>query len=135
MTCLRMSLFHSNSKVLTWSIYNCPKCWNIIRFSLYIEYVGYFYLQTEQAFNTNIYLHLTEWVNLTSRILLMASNMTRITFASLDTRRSHSGFITPNCTRYAICSTVPPEVRLVIAQTASFWLLKSPLKKKNYLSM
>ena len=63
-----------------------------------------------------------KWI-LTERIFLKASRMTWMILASLTLRRSQRGLRQPDCTIWTICSTDPPEVRLVTAQHASFWLL------------
>jgi len=65
-------------------------------------------------------------LTVTCKMLLIASSTIVMTFASFTVSMSHRGLIAPHWTQYAICSIVPPEVRLVITHTASFWLLKSP---------
>lgn len=62
-------------------------------------------------------------VELTRKILLIASKMTRIVLLSLTDSKFSSGSKTLACTRYTTCSMVPPLVKLVTAHTASFWVL------------
>lgn len=60
---------------------------------------------------------------LTRKMLVMASKITRMVLLSFVESRFNRGSSTLAWTRYTTCSTVPPLVKLVIAQTASFWVL------------
>mmetsp|Transcript_54587 Transcript_54587/g.95436 ORF Transcript_54587/g.95436 Transcript_54587/m.95436 type:complete len:208 (+) Transcript_54587:618-1241(+) len=64
-------------------------------------------------------------VRATRRMLSRPSSATVITLLSSTESRLHSGGTTPWCTRYMICSGVPPEVALEAAQAASFWMSNS----------
>lgn len=58
----------------------------------------------------------------------MPSRTTRTVFQSLQSRMWLRYWRAPHWTRAAFCSSLPPEVMFVMAQTASFWDLESPWK-------
>ena len=68
------------------------------------------------------------WIRIRIRSLLRSVPPT------LAARRSVKGLRAPSPHSWTICSTVPPEVRLVTAQAASFWAYsKHNINVKKYI--
>lgn len=64
-------------------------------------------------------------------MLFKASRMTRMTFVSLADSKLHNGSRQPFSKQWDTWITLPPDVRFVMAQAASFWVLNSPWNDKS----
>ena len=66
----------------------------------------------------------------TLRMFSKPSKATVMMRASAQVSRSHRGLMQPALTKYLICSCVPPEVALLMAQAASLRMSNSALASR-----